>query len=198
MTGRRQFNIDEALESAMRVFWRRGYEGSSIAELTAAMGINAPSLYAAFGSKEGLFHKALDRYAAGPASYIPKALKAPTARAVAEQLLAGAVELYTRRGNPGGCLGVKGALAASDDAEAVRRELAERRIGGEEAVRHRLQRAKSERDLPSNADPAALSRFLWAVIYGMGVESAGGAGRRQLKDVAAIAMRAWPADKPRR
>src|SRR5947207_11547368 len=96
----RAFDTDAALDAALAVFWRKGYEGASLTDLTAAMGINRPSLYAAFGSKEDLFRKALDRYAEGPAAYVREALEEPTARAVAERLLRGAAELLTNPRNP--------------------------------------------------------------------------------------------------
>src|SRR5580693_7878419 len=98
----RAFNTDKALDRAMKVFWRKGYEGASLPDLTRAMGINRPSLYAAFGNKEALFRKALDRYAAGPASYACKALEAPTARGVVERLLRGAAGSDPH--SPRGCL----------------------------------------------------------------------------------------------
>ena len=123
----RQFDIDRALDRALKVFWRKGYEGASLHELTRAMGINRPSLYAAFGSKEELFRKALDRYAEGPAAFVREALGEPTAWAVAQRLLAGSIDLLTDRRNPRGCLLVHGALACGEAAESARRELAARR-----------------------------------------------------------------------
>src|SRR5207237_3295974 len=91
----RAFDVDEALDQALRVFWRKGYEGASLPDLTKAMGINRPSLYAAFGNKESLFRKALERYVEGPAAYVRRALTEPTARAVAKRLLSGAIDLLT-------------------------------------------------------------------------------------------------------
>ena len=178
----RQFDIDEATEKAMNVFWRRGYEGASIPELTKAMGISAPSLYAAFGSKEALFRKVLDRYDRGPSNYNLKALQALTAHAVAEQLLLGAVNLLGDERNPRGCLVVQGALACADAEDSVRQELILRRAAGEEAIRNRLKRAKAEGDLPSDSDPAALAHYIRAVIYGLSVQAAGGASRRDLTE----------------
>src|SRR5205085_6998653 len=103
----REFDVEKALDCALKVFWHKGYEGASLTDLTRAMGINRPSLYAAFGSKEGLFRKALDRYAEGPAAYVLEALNEPTARAVAERLLAGSADLLSDPRNPRGCLMVQ-------------------------------------------------------------------------------------------
>jgi len=112
----RSFDIDRALDRALVVFWRKGYEGASLSDLTKAVGVNRPSLYAAFGDKEALFRKALDRYLKGPAAYTQEALREPTARAVVERLLLGAADLNAARRNPGGCLMVQGALACGEAA----------------------------------------------------------------------------------
>src|SRR5882672_4327357 len=118
----RSFDMDRALDRALQVFWRKGYEGASLSDLTKAMGINRPSLYAAFGDKQALFRKAVDRYAKGPAAYICQALQEPTARAVAERLLHGSVDLLTNPANPRGCLMVQSALACGDAADCIREE----------------------------------------------------------------------------
>jgi AcrR family transcriptional regulator len=193
MAGRpRTFDTDTALESAMQVFWRKGYEGTSLSDLTTAMGVNPPSLYAAFGSKEKLFRKAMDRYEQGPGGYTPKALEARTARDVAEQLLAGAVTLHGTTRNPKGCLGVQGALACGESAGAVQRDQSGRRILAEKLVRQRFESAKAEGDLPGDSNPADLARYIRAVICGMAVQSADGATRKELQKTADMAMRAWP------
>jgi AcrR family transcriptional regulator len=188
----REFDIDTALDRALKVFWRKGYEGASLPDLTRAMGINRPSLYAAFGNKEALFRKVLDRYAEGPAAYVRAALDEPTARAVAERLLGGAVDLLTDPRNPRGCLMVQGALACGEAAESVRRELVSRRVEGEVAVRQRFERALAEGDLPADSDPADLARYVVTVIRGMAVQAAGGASREELRRVVEMALRAWP------
>jgi AcrR family transcriptional regulator len=188
----RSFDIDGALDRALRVFWRKGYEGTSLSDLTRAVGVNRPSLYAAFGDKKALFRKALDRYLAGPAAYTQEALKEPTARAVVERLLRGAADLNTAPRNPGGCLTVQGALVCSKDGDSIRQELAASRAAGEAALRRRFQRAKSEGDLPTGTDPADLARYLATIVYGMAVQAAGGASRGKLQQVVEMALRTLP------
>jgi AcrR family transcriptional regulator len=180
----REFDADQALDRALEVFWRKGYEGASLAELTEAMGINRPSLYAAFGNKEALFRKALDRYADGPAAYTREALAAPTARAVIDRLLLGAADALTDPCNPPGCLGVQGALSCGEAAESVRDELCSRRTSFEMELRRRFERARSEGDLSADANCADLARLIMTVVQGMSVQAAGGATRKDLRKVA--------------
>nr|WP_246196368.1 TetR/AcrR family transcriptional regulator [Aquisphaera giovannonii] len=188
----RQFDADEALERAMGVFWRRGYEGATLDELTAAMGINRPSLYAAFGNKEQLFRRVLERYRAGPVGFLRDALEEPTAREVAEAILRGAWRAFCDPGNPGGCLVVQAALACGAESESVRQELAAGRERAVAAIRERLRRAAREGDLPAGASPRVLARYLATVMHGLAVQAAGGAGASELRRVADLAMRAWP------
>jgi AcrR family transcriptional regulator len=188
----RAFDVDLALDRALHVFWRKGFEGTSLSDLTRAMRINRPSLYAAFGNKETLFRKTLDRYSQGPIAFWDDALRAPTARAVVERLLRGTIDLLTDPRTPRGCLMVQSALACGDAADAVRKEVASRRADGEAALRLRFQRAKQERDLPSNADPADLARYITTVVHGMAVQGAGSATRPQLLRVMKTALQAWP------
>jgi AcrR family transcriptional regulator len=188
----RTFDVDQALDCALKVVWRKGYEGTSLADLTEAMGINRPSLYVAFGNKEELFRKALDRYAAGPAAHMREALEEPTARAVAERLLRETADVLTDPCHPPGCL-VHGALSCGEAAESTRQELNSRRSASEATLRERFERAKSEKDLPPAADAADLTRYVMTVIQGMAVQAAGGASRDELRRVAETALRAWPA-----
>ena len=120
----REFDCETALDRAMDVFWKRGYEAASLPELTAAMGINKPSLYAAFGSKEQLFRKAVERYLGGPAGYVGEAMNQPTARAAIETMLNGSVEMSTDPKHPGGCLIIQAALACGAEAECLKNEMA--------------------------------------------------------------------------
>jgi AcrR family transcriptional regulator len=188
----REFDAEEALERAMRVFWEQGYEGASLTDLTAAMGITRTSMYAAFGNKEDLFRKALECYSAGPAAYATRALEEPTARAVATAFLHGAVDTTTNPDRPSGCLGVQGALAAAPADRAVRDFLADWRNDGCSRLRDRFQRARDEGDLPPTSDPGLLARFVMTVSAGIAVQAASGAGRDELHRVADAALQTWP------
>ncbi|HUR06847.1 MAG TPA: TetR/AcrR family transcriptional regulator [Nonomuraea sp.] len=188
----RAFDPDAALDGALEVFWSQGYEGAAISDLTAAMGINRPSLYAAFGNKEELFRKVLERYMRGPGAFAARALRAPRARDVVEGLLYGAVELTTGPGTPRGCLSVACVQACGPEAEPVRQEVAARRKAGEAALRARLERARDEGDLPGDCDPADLARLVTALTDGIAVAAAGGSGRQELLRLAATALRIWP------
>jgi AcrR family transcriptional regulator len=188
----RSFDPARALDCAMHVFWSKGYEGASLTDLTKAMGINRPSLYAAFGDKEALFCKALDRYGQCSGEYVREALNQKSARASMERLMEGAASFLTDPHNPRGFLTVQGALACGDEANPIQRQLILRRSASEAAIRQRLKRAKSEGDLPADSDPANLAGYFATVIEGMSVQAAGGASREKLRRVAETAMRAWP------
>jgi AcrR family transcriptional regulator len=188
----RCFDTDEALDAALQVFWKKGYEGASLSDLTAAMHIERPSLYATFGNKEALFLKVLDRYAGTVGAFAPEALKEPTARAVVERLLLSTADSLTNPCNQPGCMTVQGTLSGGDDSERIRRELERRRGLAETALRKRLERAKSEGDLSAGANAADLARYILAVSQGMAVQAKGGATRAQLRRVAQTALIAWP------
>jgi AcrR family transcriptional regulator len=188
----RAFDADQALESAMIVFWTKGYDGASLSDLTEAMGINRPSLYAAYGNKQELFRKALERYGEGPSSYEREALAHATARDVAEGLLRGAADVQTDPNTPAGCLATLGTTYCADDSSPVGKMLIASRLAGHAAIRERLERSRAEGDLPADADPRALTHYLGAVVCGMAVLAASGATREELERVFQLAMRAWP------
>ena len=188
----RQFDADVALDRALEVFWARGYEGATLPELTKAMGINRPSLYAAFGNKEQLFRKALDRYQTGPMSFLTEALKEPTALAAAEAIFSGFIRMQRNREKARGCLIVSGALASGEEAETVRQELAQLRQSIVAVFRKRFERAVENGDLPKGTDCATLGRYIATVLNGLAVQVASGTTEKELRLVAAMAMRAWP------
>jgi AcrR family transcriptional regulator len=188
----RSFDADKALDEAMEVFWRHGYDGASLAMLTKAMGIKPPSLYAAFGSKEGLLKAALDRYAQRRSAHMHYVLAGRTAREVAERFLSSIAESHTDPANPPGCLLVQGGLACGEGSENIPFELAARRAQGEAELRERFVQARHDGDLSPEADPAALARFLSTVASGMGVLASSGADREALREVARVSLSAFP------
>lgn len=188
----REFDVEKVLDAALRVFWRKGYEGASYADLTEATGVERPALYSAFGNKEALFRKALDRYYEHYLDFIPVALDRPTAREVAAHILYQAAELHTRYADHTGCLGINGVLAGSDDAEAVRQALIDARAEGEAMLRKRFEKAKTEGDLPASTDAAALAAFVLTVLHGMAVQAKAGFSRERLERIADQALCAWP------
>lgn len=185
----RAFDAEKALDAAMCVFWKHGYEGASLPELTAAMGINRPSMYAAFGNKEELFRKVMDRYVEKSAAMLRDALAEPTARATVARLLRTTVE-KSSAGKNRGCLLVQGALACGSSADAVRRELTLRRAAIEKALQGRFERAILEGDLPRESDSAALAKYVATFQHGLAVQSAGGATRDALLAAVDVALRA--------
>jgi AcrR family transcriptional regulator len=189
----REFDVEKALDAALCVFWRKGYEGTSYVDLTQAAGVERPALYAAFGNKEALFRLALARYDERYLDFIPEALALPTAREVVAHILHRTVDLNTRYPNHPGCLGVNGVVAGSDDAEAVRQALIDFRAAGETRLRERFERAKAEGDLPETARPDALAAFVMAITHGMAVQAKAGFSRDMLEAVAEHALSTWPA-----
>jgi len=186
----RAFDVEKALHRAMEVFWRKGYLGTSLSDLTDAIGVNRPSLYAAFGNKESLFRKALEHYAKGPSSYLSEALQEPTARAVVERLLHGVVDLLTDPKTPTTCLWVHGALSCGDDP--LRKEFAAQRAAGHAELRRRFKRAVAEGDLPPDSDTDTLARYVQTVNFGLTVQASTGATRSELLRIVETALKAWP------
>lgn len=188
----REFDADEALEAALSVFWQKGYEGASFSDLTQATGVARPGLYAAFGNKEALFIKALDLYDAKYMSFMSDALNEATSYTVAERILRGNASVLTKNPAHPGCLGINGALACSDDAEPIRRELVRRRTAMQSALRRRLERAQREGDLPASVDAVALTSFVMAVSQGMAVQAKAGASKEALDGLVDHVLGTWP------
>jgi AcrR family transcriptional regulator len=187
----REFCVETALAAALRVFWAKGYEGASLTDLTEAMGITRPSLYAAFGNKEALFRKALDLYERDKLAYVGNALEAPTARGVAERMLGGALDLQLGS-DPKGCLGVISSVACGTEAQSIKAEVVARQASSHEALLRRFEQAKADGDFPEHTDPAGLVRYLTAVGQGLCIQAGNGASQEDLQRIVDTTMALWP------
>lgn len=188
----REFDTDSALTAALRVFWSKGYEGASLSDLTEAMGITRPSLYAAFGNKEALFRKTLDLYQREKLDYMGKALDAPTARGVAERLLIGALEMQMSSCDPKGCMGVINSVACGAEAESIRAEVLKRGAIVKQGLIDRFERAKDEGDLPPDTDVIGLTAYLTALLQGIALQAGGGTSCADLKALIDTSLACWP------
>ncbi|RST87732.1 TetR/AcrR family transcriptional regulator [Aquibium carbonis] len=186
------FDRDAALVTAMHLFWRHGYEATSVADLTRAMGITPPSLYAAFGDKRRLFLEAVDRYLGGIEAIEHGIAGAASARDAARDLLVAAALGDTGDDTPPGCLLASSLVTSSPDAEAVRETLAATRRRIEAALRARIERDIHEGLLPSGSDAEMMAGHLFAVVQGMSTLAKDGAGRNKLLGIVDSAMAAWP------
>ncbi|SHN05678.1 TetR/AcrR family transcriptional regulator [Actinacidiphila paucisporea] len=194
-TGRpRSFDRDEALERAVTVFWQHGYDATSVSLLTGALGIGAPSLYAAFGDKKKLFFEALDRYNRTYGSFTVRALaEEPDARAAVERLLHDASVAYTRPDRPPGCLLITAATNCSPQSADVAARLREIRVQARTALQQKIAGAVRASSVPAGTDSRALAAFYAAVLQGMSAQARDGAARADLRHIADAALLAWPA-----
>ena len=190
----RTFDRNAALQKALELFWEKGYEGTSLANLTAAMGINAPSLYGAFGSKEQLFREAVARYGEeeGGCTRV-ELLRAPTARAGVENMLMAAARAGTLPGKPKGCLIVLGAPTGTDEHAAVREMLCDSRRQMQALILQRLREGARQGELPAHADLPGLAGFYSTVLNGMAIQARDGASCKALQQSVKLAMHAWDA-----
>lgn len=195
----RTFDRDRALATAVEMFWERGYEATSVGDLTAAMGIRPASLYAAFGDKKALFKEAVAAYQASePAGFAGAALREErTARDVVARVLREAAAVYTDPSHPAGCLIMRSATNVSPkdtDIEAFLRDI---RNANVDAFTGRFDAAVRAGELPGSTDTRALAQYLATVLQGFSQRAADGATAADLRPVAELALAAWPATSPR-
>jgi AcrR family transcriptional regulator len=188
----REFDRDTALRAAMLVFWRQGYEGASLADLTEAMAISKPTLYAAFGDKESLLREALRTYLGLRSEQYAAALNRPTVREVAEAWLRLTGGVRQEDDVPPGCLLVQGALVGSQTSQVIQEEFASIRNEGTKQLEQRFHKAKQEGDLPGTWEPGPLAQYLSALASGLAVQSSGGVSCEVLNKAVDQVMENWP------
>ncbi len=184
----RSFDEDQAIDAAMRVFWEKSFEGTTMTDLTDATGLSRSSIHAAFGSKEGLFLRAVERYKSGPIRYIPKALAEPTLPRAIEALFRGMVNSLSIPGNPKGCLSIHGALACGTDCELVTQVMVKWRRSNENLIKERIQRAQREGELGREVNAADYARYIATIMMGIGIQAVNGAGRAELSRTVDMAL----------
>ncbi len=188
----RAFEAETALDSAMKVFWEKGYEGTSLDDLTEAMGINRSSLYSSFGDKQTLFQKVIERYKSGPMAFLSEALAQPTARQSIESLLRSIVDFLADPSHPKGCLTLQGGMACGTGAEEIKQTMIDWRKGVTQPILRRLQQAQSDGDLGRDVNVKDLALYIVVVMNGLGVQSVNGATRSEMNRTVNLALRALP------
>lgn len=189
----REFDVDRALDDALTVFWTKGFEGASYDDLSRATGVARPGLYGAFGNKEAFFRRAVDRYEARFTAYVGEALNEPAVRDVVRRILEGAVDTQAAFAEPRGCMIINGAMSCSDESASIRADLIGRRRAAEAALEQRLERARSEGDLPPSADCRTLASYVMTVAHGIAVQAKTGASAATLRAMVKHVLAAWPA-----
>jgi AcrR family transcriptional regulator len=188
----KEFSEAEALDRAMHVFWEKGFEGTSLDDLTAAMRINRSSLYSTFGDKETLFRRVIERYKAGPMTFIAEALQKPSARQVIEGLLRSTARFLSDAAHPRGCLSLQGGLTCGTGAEGAKQTMINWRNHAQIQLEKRMQRAQAAGDLPKDISPKDLARYVMVVVNGLAVQAANGAGGAELNRAVELALRSMP------
>jgi AcrR family transcriptional regulator len=183
------FDKDAALEAAMMLFWERGYEGTSMADLSQAMGLNPSSIYAAFGDKHALFQFAVKRYMGKRAQYAGKALEEPTLEKFVRALFDNTVAFLTTPGHPPTCMTLAGAMGCSTDAAPARDLMKEIRKQNQIAIKGRLLKARKSGELPKGINVDDYTRYLSSILAGLSIQAANGSTKAELKRTAQMALR---------
>lgn len=189
MGRQRSFDTEHAIEQAMLLFWERGYEATSMADLSAAMGLKPPSIYAAFGNKEALFKCCTEYYAQNIGTYAARALEEePTVAKALNRYVSEAIKAFSGENKPKGCLLVSGATNCSKSGAGAQDLLAGYREGSEAAIAARIRRGIEQGDMPTDTDPDMLAKYLSVLIQGLAAQSRDGAASHALDRVAEFAL----------
>jgi AcrR family transcriptional regulator len=194
----RSFDRDQALDRATKVFWKHGYEASSVALLTAAMRIGAASMYAAFGDKRALFEEAVGHYMRAYGAFMVRAFQEPNARTAIEGMLRDAAAMFTSSDHPPGCMLITAATNCAPESATVAKRLRAIRASTVEILAERIGGAIKQGELPADTDARALALFFSTVLQGMSAQARDGASRADLEAVLQSAMRAWPGSRATR
>jgi AcrR family transcriptional regulator len=188
----KNFDVDAVLEKALAVFWAKGYEGTSLSDLTKAMGINKPSLYSTFGNKEELFIKVVDLYEQRPCGFFRAALAETTAKTMVAAMLNGAAQSFTDHSNPQGCMIIQSALTGSDASESIKQALISRRLAHQNDLKKRFELALQQGDLITDYSADVLAQYLATIIQGMTIQATNGITAAELQCVADLALSHFP------
>lgn len=183
------FDKEAAVEAAMHLFWERGYEGTSIADLSQAMGIHPSSIYAAFGDKQALFALAAQRYVEVPAQYMVRALEQPTFKSFVKAALDNTVEFLGSKDHPLGCFTLTGAISCGVETEPAKKLMTRMRLQNEAAIKARLLKARKAGEFPKEDNVDDYTRYLSSLLSGLAVQAANGATKTELQRTAALALR---------
>jgi AcrR family transcriptional regulator len=189
------FDIERALDMAMRLFWERGYEGTSMADLSQKMGIHPSSIYAAFGDKQDLFALAAKRYIDVPAQYMVRALEQPTFRDFILAAFDNTVEFLGSKEHPSSCFTLTGAISCGADTEPAKILMREMRLQNEAAIKARLLKARKAREFPREENIDDYTRYLSSLLSGLAVQAANGSTRAELRRTAEVALRHLGVDR---
>jgi len=173
----------------MLLFWERGFEGASMADLTKAMGLSPSSIYAAYGDKQALFALAAKRYLDYRAQYAARALAEPTLKAVVRALFENTVEFLTTPGHPPSCMSLAGAMGCGVNATPAKQLMTEIRKQNQAALKSRLVRARKSGELPKEINVDDYARYLSTILAGLSIQAANGSTKEELKRTAQMALR---------
>jgi AcrR family transcriptional regulator len=188
----RKFDKDVALENALQLFRRKGYEATSMTDITEALGINRPSVYAAFGNKETLFSQVLAKYVEGPTAYLDEVLFEKTSREVVRQLLIQSVDLLTSLEKSTGCLAVLSSVSSELESVGIQQKIIDSLHQYEKKLAKRFDRAINEGDLPEGSNSESLAKYVTTVHKGLSVQASNGASKEELYGVVEVLLQSWP------
>jgi AcrR family transcriptional regulator len=195
-----EFDRDTALKEATKLFWERGYEGTSLDDLIAAMGISASSFYNSFGSKEALYCEATRSYLESSGQWFFGILndESTDTKTAFARLFEATAKEFTRGDHPPGCMISLAGTHCPPEMENIREMMAEHRAFSEDAMAARIRKGVADGDMPKDTDCDMLAAYYSAVARGLAVQARDGASRAKLAEIGRLSMRAWPGGKSRK